>query len=184
MLFTRLDLAPDEKILRTVRKHWIVFFPQIVISVILLIVPPALYAVGITLAPIEAAQHISDYFYVTLFVYAIWALFLWVMFFINWTNYYLDVWYITDKRIIDINQKWIFHREISNLRFDKIQDITVEVRGIVATFLKYGDLRVQTASEDNKDFVMRNAARPDDVRKLIFEMHNSQGIPTQPHAHV
>ncbi len=51
---------------------------------------------------------------------------------------------------------------------------TVEVRGIVATFLKFGDLHVQTASEDSRNFLLKNAARPEEIRKIIFEMHNKK----------
>jgi len=175
MLFTRLDLAPNEKILLIVRKHWIVFLPQIITTVFFMAFPVIVYLVVLIFVPAGFLVQFLEHVYLGLFLYALWLLLLWVLFFINWTNYYLDVWYITDRRIIDINQKWIFHREISNLRFDKIQDITIEVRGVIATFLKFGDLRVQTASEDSKDFVMRNAAHPDEVRNLVFEMHNNQG---------
>lgn len=74
------------------------------------------------------------------------------------------------------------------MTFEKIQDITVEVRGLLATFLNYGDLKVQTASEDSRDFMMKNASRPEIVRQRIFEMHNAaknrlqpQGQTGQPH---
>lgn len=172
MLYTHLDLEKGEEIFFEVRKHWYVFFWYVVVFILLVVLPLIIYFAALALMPIYIRDQILDYFFLELFLYLIWFLFAWLALFLNWTNYYLDVWYITEKRIIDIEQKGIFHREVSNLRFDKIQDITVEVRGVVATFLKFGDLRLQTASENSKDFTMKNASRPEEARKIIFEVHN------------
>lgn len=174
MLFTHLDLEKDEKVVHEVRKHWYIFFWRVIVSVLLLIGPVILYIVTLALLPTEAMKAVTGYFFIGLFAYALWFLVIWVLLFIQWTNYYLDVWYITDKRIVDIQQKGIFHRQVSNLPFDKIQDISVEVRGLAATFLKYGDLRVQTASEYNQDFILKDAAHPEEARKIIFSIHNSE----------
>lgn len=174
MVFSHLELETDERIIREVRRHWIVLLGHVILTVLLFIFPPILYLIALAFLPDKVAGGILNHFFIVLFFYALWLLLLWIVLFINWTNYYLDVWYITDKRIIDIEQKGIFHREISNLRFDKIQDVTVEVRGVVATFFKFGNLRVQTAAENSRDFMMKSAARPEEARKLIFEMHNRE----------
>jgi uncharacterized membrane protein YdbT with pleckstrin-like domain len=110
-----------------------------------------------------------------LFFYSLWLLFLWASFFVQWTKYYLDVWYVTEKRIIDVAQKKIFDREISNLRFDKIQDVTIDVHGFIPTLLGFGNIKVQTAGEDNKDFMMDTVRHPDEVRRVIFSQHNEIG---------
>ena len=172
MVFSHLELEPNEKIVYEVRKHWIIFLRHVIFSFIMMILPIAAYILLVTFSPQTISTLVLNYFFPTLFAYALWSLLIWIMLFVQWTNYYLDVWYITNQRIIDIDQKGIFHREISNLRFDRIQDVTVEVRGVIATFLKFGDLRVQTAAEDSKDYVMHTASNPENVRKIIFEMHN------------
>lgn len=174
MLLTKLDLDKDEKIIHEVRKHWFVLLGHLFAAIALIVAPPIVYIVGVAIAPPEVSVRVLDHIFFAVFLYSLWSLGVWVMLFINWTNFYLDVWYITDRRIIDIEQKTIFHREVSNLRFDKIQDITVEVRGIIATFFRFGDLRVQTAAENSRDFVMKNASRPEEMRKIIFQAHNSQ----------
>jgi uncharacterized membrane protein YdbT with pleckstrin-like domain len=102
-------------------------------------------------------------------------MFLWLSFFINWTKYYLDVWYVTEKRIIAVDQRGIFNRGISNLRFDKIQDVTIDVKGFIATLLNYGNVKVQTAGEDNYEFSMSVVSNPENVRKVIFNQHNEIG---------
>ncbi len=110
--------------------------------------------------------------FLVIFFYLLWLIILWCYFFISWTKYYLDVWYVTEKRIIAIEQRSIFDREVSNLRFDKIQDVTIDVRGFVATMLDFGNVKVQTASEDNTDFTLATVSHPEEVRRVIFSQHN------------
>ena len=166
-----LHLDPGENILLEVRKHWFVFFAHGFFLAVAAVLP--LIVFGFFEYYIRQQFSVGNSFEILAsFVYSLWLLTLWISFFVQWTNYYLDVWYITDKRIIDIEQRSMFYREVSNLRFDKIQDVTIEVRGILATFLDFGNIKVQTASENSKDFFMSYAAHPDRIRKLIFEQHN------------
>lgn len=169
-----LNLDPGEKVLLEVRKHWFVFLPATIAFVGGALLPVCAYLLwNSRLLP--ETLHISltgSFLYLSLFVYILWVLGLWVSFFIQWTNYYLDVWYVTDKRIIDIDQKRIFHRSVSNIRFDKIQDVSVEVKGIIATFFNFGDIHVQTASEDSKEFFIHHVADPEGAKKIIFTQHH------------
>ena len=174
MLVSRLNLDPGETILLEVRRHWIVFLSRAIGLLFGGVFPLMVSGFMLGLFPAQVTDFFAVYGSVVLFAYSLWLLLLWVLFFIQWTNYYLDVWYVTEKRIIDVDQKGLFHREVANLRFDKIQDITVEVRGVIQTFLNFGDLRVQTAAEDSTGFFMRSASRPEEVRKVIFSRHNRE----------
>lgn len=165
-----LHLDPGEKILLEVRKHWFVFLSHGAFLAALAVMP--LLVVRVLIARVGLPEFGEDINALAGFAYSIWLLILWISFFVEWTNYYLDVWYVTTKRVIDVEQKGMFHREISNLRFDKVQDVTIEVRGILATFFGFGNVRVQTASENSRDFYMSHAANPEGIRKLIFEQHN------------
>lgn len=174
-----LHLDPGETILLEVRKHWFVFFSHGFFLAIAALIPPVLLEFVVHLVPVRVPIE-GNMYALSAFFYILWVLVLWVSFFVQWTNYYLDVWYITQKRIIDVEQKSPFHREVSSIRFDKIQDITVEVRGLIATFLNFGDVKVQTASEAGGDFLMKSAANPEAIRKLVFSQHNRQSERTQP----
>ncbi len=176
MRYESLNLDPDEHVIMEVRKHWIVFagravgllfsafLPFILLSFIRVFLPGLL---DIRIPGNEAA--------VFLFFYTLWLLALWLSFFVEWTKYYLDVWYVTEKRIIAVEQRRIFDRGISNLRFDKIQDVTIDVRGFVSTLLNFGNVKVQTAGEDNYDFTMSTVRNPEEVRRVIFSQHNEIG---------
>lgn len=169
-----LNLETGEKIILEVRKHWFVFLGNVIGFFAGGFLPIVFYFLVVFFAPASILNIVSEYRSLFFFVYSLWLLLLWVLFFIQWTNYYLDVWYVTQRRIIDVEQKNIFHREISNLRFDKIQDISIEVRGFIATMLNYGDISVQTAAEDSSDFLMTNARDPQRIRKIVFGQHNME----------
>lgn len=175
MSYDKLNLDPDETVIFEVRKHWIVFA-----SIAFGFLGSAfLPFIVFTLVKIFASHYLNfdlpgNDNALFLFFYTLWLLTLWILFFVDWTKYYLDVWYVTEKRIIAIDQKNVFHREISNLRFDKIQDITVGIRGFIPTLLDFGNVRVQTASEDNREFVMDTVRHPGNVRKVIFGRQNTE----------
>ncbi len=173
-----IHLDVNEHVVLEVRRHWIVFFAQGVLLLFAGLMPVIMYefVTRIIVLHIPTAMNISLFLSL---LYILWILTLWIIFFVEWTRYYLDVWYITEKRIIDIEQKGFFDREVSSIRFDKIQDITVEVRGIIATFLNYGNVEVQTASESGGNFVMKGAAKPEVIRKTVFSNHNEQSERTQ-----
>jgi membrane protein YdbS with pleckstrin-like domain len=99
-------------------------------------------------------------------IYAFWLLICWIIGFIYWTNFYLDIWIITNKRLIDIEQHSLFKREVSILELNKIQDITSEVKGILATLLNYGNINVQTAGSD-KNFFISDIEKPNEVREKL-----------------
>jgi hypothetical protein len=93
--------------------------------------------------------------------------------FINWLNYYLDIWIITDKRIVNIEQKRLFSREISSLRLDNIQDVKIEMHGIINTLFKIGNMQVQTSSPEI-EFILPQAINPENVKHIIMEAHNRE----------
>ena len=70
-----------------------------------------------------------------------------------------------------MEQHGFFRREIASFRLERLQDVTTEVRGIVATFLKYGDVHVQTAGTD-REFVFKYAANPKEVKEKILTEHD------------
>ena len=90
------------------------------------------------------------------------------MLFVFWTNYYLDVWIITNKKILNVDQHGLFKREVIVLHLDKIQDITYMVDGLVATTLNYGNIKVTTAGKE-AEFVLPGIPNPALVQAKINE---------------
>lgn len=167
-----IKLEADETLILEVRKHSFIFFVHSVLSVFFALVP----LVGIFIFNSVSGSVLSgEVFWLEIFFYSLWLLIIWVIYFIYWTDYYLDVWYITDKRIYDVMQNGFFHRQVSILGLNNIQDITVETRGIIQTLVGFGNIHVQTAGETSVDFTMKNARNPNQAKDVISGLHQKIG---------
>jgi hypothetical protein len=98
----------------------------------------------------------------------------WVMFWQFWTLYYLDMWIVTDRRLIDIDYKGFFDRDIAMLRLDKVQDLTVQVQGVIGSLLKFGHIVVQTAGTQ-EEFVIDQISDPEGLRDTISKLVGAAG---------
>jgi hypothetical protein len=174
---------PEEKIIMALRRH-----PVVIVHKLLLI-----FIVGVV--PVVAALGLRQYtswlddasslLYLVLILvaglfYLYWLLFL----FESWVNYYLDVWVITGERIIAMEQVSLFHRDVSELRLNTIQDVSSNVRGLLASFFRYGDILVQTASAE-KRFQFKQVPHPEIVARSILELreHYAGDDRLSPHQH-
>lgn len=163
-----ISLTPGEEVLMEVRRHMIVFYARILILVGLFFFPlfisPFIVMLIDRVAPAEIGAVVFG------FLFTLWLIVIWMTFFYQWTDYYLDVWIITNKRIFDIDQKGFFNRNISTCRIEQLQDVSITVDGIAATFFKYGTIHIHTAGESH-DFTITNAANPLDVKNIIMQAH-------------
>jgi len=94
---------------------------------------------------------------------------MWVALFTIWTNYYLDIWIVTDKRIINVDQISLFNREVTTLRIERVQDVTINTDGLLETLFKFGTIRVQSASATNKYSTIHGIKNPTFVKDAILE---------------
>jgi uncharacterized membrane protein YdbT with pleckstrin-like domain len=90
----------------------------------------------------------------------------------GFVDYYLDVYILTDKRIVDIRQNGFFKREIAELNLHQVQDVNAEVNGIFPTILHYGNVLIQTAAEKN-NFLFGCVPHPYGISKKIIDLHES-----------
>jgi uncharacterized membrane protein YdbT with pleckstrin-like domain len=162
-----IDFDKDEHLIFEVRKHWLVFFAEVMVLIIFALLP---LLVASFVTNINFNISFITGFSTSLFVffYALWLNILWIIGLVLWTNYYLDVWIITSKKIIDVEQHGLFKREVSFLHLDKIQDITYEIKGLVPTMLNYGDLEVQTAGMQGS-FPIAGVPNPEYVQSKLNE---------------
>lgn len=162
-----IDFDHDEKIIFEVRKHWIVFWAEAFTLALIALAP-------LGLASLFTAEYWNGAFSYTgmmslfVFVYALWLLLCWTIVFVLWTNYYLDVWIITNKKVLNVEQHGLFKREVVVLHLDKIQDITYMVDGFVATTLNFGNIKVTTAGRE-AEFVFKGVPHPALVQAKINE---------------
>ena len=159
-----LKLEENEKILMLIRRHWFVMTKPMIIFILLLIAP----SIILSLLPSFIDEFNRDIINnAANFLLSIYILTLMLFLFIIWADYYLDIWIITSKRIIDIEQRGLFNRSISEFSLANVQDVTIEISGVIQTLLKFGNLLVQTASENN--FVIKDAPHLYEAKDFILK---------------
>lgn len=152
----------DEKVILLLRRHWFIVFLSLLFFALLALAP---IVVGVVFFKFLYA---NQFFALFLFLSSIWYLFVWSSLFYSLTMYTLDVWIVTDRRIIDSTQHGFFNRTISELHLQRIQDITVNVKGLIETFLHFGDLQVQTAGTEER-FKFLQIPEPGKVKDEIMK---------------
>lgn len=183
MNINKLKLEDDEKILFQVRKHWFVLAVQIFGVVVVAILPYFLFVAVLSNESLATLlrTHVATGYVVGLS--SLWLLIIWMTLFNIWTNYYLDVWTITNKRLVVADQKGFFYRTTASFRLDRLQDIEISVDGILATLLDYGSLELQTAGEE-RNFRATGLPYPGTLKATILRAtdlvsqneHNRGGI--------
>jgi uncharacterized membrane protein YdbT with pleckstrin-like domain len=158
---------PSEQTKLILRRHWITLISLSFSFIIVLILPVA------TIMAIQygAPTFFDDPVKTTLLILglSIFFLYAWLFLFQHYIDYHLDIWIVTDRRILNIEQHGLFSRTVSELRLHRVQDVTAEVRGFFHTMLDFGNVHIQTAGEKQR-FVFEEIPHPNQVAKIILEM--------------
>lgn len=158
---------PDEHVILFLRRHWFALL-AIVAAFTLLVGTPL--AVGWyffdTVEGWLAHPMIGP---LLVILGSIYFLSIWLFAFLEFTDYYLDTWIITNERIINIEQEGLFNRTASELDLAAVQDTTAEIRGILQTLFTYGQVYVQTAGEKGR-FHFKNIDNPERVKELVTRL--------------
>lgn len=169
MLFEKIQLEPSETVLKTVRKHWFVIVAELFGTFLLLLLPffllflIALFPNTLLLFHIE----LHDFAALVTFAIAAWSILTLMVGFTTWTHYYLDLWIITDRRIILVDQIGFFNRNVSIFRLERMQDIEFKVSGIIPTLLNFGTLKAQTAGAHESNFISTGLPDPRGLQAII-----------------
>jgi len=168
MIISHLIKQKDyEKVIFVLRRHPITFSGPVLLLLILLAVPFVMYFLfqnlytnffdNTILEPISVLIASAYFLGVFLFFYG------------QFIDFYLDLWIVTNDRVVDIEQKGLFARTISEVDLYRIQDVTTEVHGFIGTIFNYGDVIIKTAS-NNSEIVFIDVANPNFLRHKLIEM--------------
>src|SRR3989344_2896083 len=158
-----LKLNEKEEIGLVIHKHWFVMARTITGFLFLVIIPPII----LTFLPLftqnfdqQLIQALANFFL------ALYIMILFLFLFLTWMDLYLDMWIITNERIIDVEQQGLFRRQMSEIPIKHVQDVTIEIKGVIETFLKFGTIRIQTAGE--REFKIEYAPNLYEAKDLIL----------------
>lgn len=182
-----LQLQPGEKVLVSLRKHPLICVGSLIPYVILDYLPYLLPKAGAWLDTISASGTIS---YASLFsfenpwvdfIIGVYWLFVWMGAFSVFINYFLDQWIVTTERVIDINQKSFWERDISSLFLSRIQNVETKIEGFFYTIFGFGTVSVESAGAELGRVQITGLSHPNTVRDLILreaaKFHSSAAAP-------
>lgn len=155
--------------LALVRKHWFHLFARSLSIGFTAVLPLVMGVFLEKLLGTSVSLLIDAYRPELTFFYAWWLLIHWMMLAYVWTDQYLDIWAITDRRIIRVDQVRLFHRQTGSFRLERLQDMNVEINGIIATLLDFGTIEAQTASGSEKEFRAPYIPKPRELKALILK---------------
>lgn len=145
-------LKESEQIQMVVHRHWIVFVFKFIYLLLLIISSSLVLAISDRLIEIFW----SGLFWGAMVLY-------WIYFttyiLISWINDELDLFIITNERIIGIEQLGPLSRKVSECNLDRVQEVNAEISGIMQTLFGYGHIHIHTASE-HSDMMVYYAPHP------------------------
>ncbi len=165
-----IDLYPGEKVEHVFRKHWIVCLTSILTFILFIF----LYFLLSYLLPKE-----GDFLPFYTLIRYICIFFLLNFALISFLDYYLDIVILTNERIVEVEQKVLFGRSISELHLIDIQDVTSQTKGFLETLFNFGTVSVQTAGT-TRYFVFKHLSNPRFIAQKITTLKANLKKPEKP----
>jgi hypothetical protein len=155
---------PDEHVVLFLRRHW---FALLTIMTAFLLLTGLPLFIGWYFLEIRDTWLVHELLGPLIVILgSVYFLSIWLFAFLEFTDYYLDTWIVTNKRIINIEQAGLFHRTASEVDLAAIQDTTAEIRGSFQTRFTYGNVFVQTAGLKGR-FHFKNINNPEHVKEIV-----------------
>ena len=156
----KLDLQPEEKVLNLYRQSEVVLFKP-VIFIFVLIYFPWFFLLKYELA--ATYSRLLVFWTILVFFYALNKYLLWL----------LNVYLITDKRVIIVNYKNLLNKKVSESALNKILNISFSVKGLWQILFKFGSIEIQTQGL-NEALIFRNIVDPSKVKDFLWVTHEKK----------
>jgi hypothetical protein len=153
----KISLKSGEEIITVVRHYGLTLWPKILVAAFLIVVPffflfPLFkwgpWGVGLFIFPILLG-----------IVYAIRIFILW----------YYNAFIITNRRVIDVDQRGFFERIVSEADFSEVKDVSHRRKGVWQTIFRYGDIRIKISDTDI-GLGIKNIRAPEEIQQLISDL--------------
>ncbi len=156
-----------EKEIFRLRRHLITFLPAFLLYVLGLILPIIAGIYFYTTLGTDFTN--SVYAPILVLIAGVYLLSVSLFFYSYFIDFYLDIFFVTNDRLVDVNQNNLFARTVSEVDLYRIQDITSEVKGIFQQLFDYGTITIQTAATEPK-FVVYKVPDPHGLRQKLLDL--------------
>jgi len=155
----------DEDVVLVFRQHPLVMRKELLygLMAILIVVLPFDFAFTLEHPVLESIAG-KILVFVPLIVLLVWIY--------AWIGWYYSVYIVTGQRIIEIRQKGLFNRRVSEWRLEMVQNVNYHVKGFQAALFGYGDITAQTFSGD---LLMHTIHKPTRIHTRLIELVHAAG---------
>lgn len=154
----------EEQVILIIRSHWIVYVPQILLAILVLVLPWVLGAIS------PAIFKSTTIFLSLLITSLLMGASIIVSTIVKW---YYNVDMITDQRVVDLDFPNIMAHTMSETQLEHIEDVTQKQLGLLGSVFDVGTVYIQTAgSSQNIEFT--NIPRPRDVQEILSDLLESK----------
>lgn len=150
-----IKLLPEEKIKKIVKGYLLTYWHLLAMGIFLILIAFFLMFYLISKGPIGSLGFL---------LFLLIGIFLIIKTLWIWSH---KVLIITNKRIVDIDQKGLFERTVSEIPFDKLEDVSYKRKGIFSTILRYGILRLQAKKEHGLIIEFSRIKKPQELQAYI-----------------
>ncbi len=162
-----IKLKPDEKVMITLRRHPFVLVPSFLIFFLTQVISIGAFVLITTQFEKMYSTDIGRA--LTVILISLLLLSAWLQIYGQFVDYYLDMWVVTNTRIINVEQTGLFGKTISETDLYKVQDVTSSIEGFFPTTFNFGFVHIQSAGEVMR-FVFEEIPAPHAVRKAIIDL--------------
>lgn len=147
------NLRPGEKPLMIIKRHWIILVKLWLYLFLWLFFTGLFYIFG-------------NYAWAHLLVIIFWMIYS-LFLYIEWINHELDLYVITNNRIIWIDQVGFLNRKVSECNLWQVQEVWNQTKWFLANILNYWTITIQTAWNAT-NFTMDLSPKPiENSRKIL-----------------
>lgn len=126
------NLKPWEEILTVIKRHWIVYVMIWVFFLVGIIITTILFSL-LNFTPISILINVVFWMFFSIFLY------------IEWLNHELDMYVVSNNRVIWINQISFLNRAVSECNLWQVQEVNSKTSWLFANIFNYWTLSIQTA---------------------------------------
>ncbi len=159
---------PDESVYVFARPYYLSFLPWLTLGGALIVVGVVFVILALTSFP----ELITNPLGYDIFIVLTSAYFLMLLPFLTvaFIDFYYDLHIVTDHRLVDINQKSLFVREVNELALEEVQDVSSQNTGILRSLFDFGDIVIETAGAERNKFVFNDVFHPREIASIILDL--------------
>ncbi|MFC1721631.1 PH domain-containing protein [Patescibacteria group bacterium] len=151
-------MKEGEEPLLLLRQHWATFLWPLLRTIIL---------TGLSVPLIPYA---FNYLWATIAIIAWWGFVAgWAL--VSWFTWYFNITLVTSQRIIGIEQVGPLSRRVREASYEKIIEVTFQIKGLWATIFGFGNVEICSAGQE-KPLIIKAVMSPEVVKDQLLKVQN------------